>query len=122
MNFYDEEDYPKRRRRRVEPGFWHQANRVLIALIMLAFLVVIGFMFYPVWHQQQSMHKNKTALELAKAEKSAQLRQAQRELELLRTNPDYVETIARDRLGLMKPNETIFRVELPRTISSSVQP
>lgn len=122
MNYFDEENYTNRRRRRIESGFWHQANRVLMAIIVVGLFVVIGFAFYPVWHQQQSMHKSKTTLELAKAEKTSLLRHAQRKLELLRTDPDYVETIARDRLGLMKPNETIFRVELPRTIGTSVQP
>ncbi|MEY4299531.1 MAG: hypothetical protein RIR25_767, partial [Verrucomicrobiota bacterium] len=35
---------------------------------------------------------------------------------------EYVETIARDRINVMKPGETIFRVEIPRTIGTSVQP
>jgi cell division protein FtsB len=30
---------------------------------------------------------------------------------LLKTDPAYLETIARDRLDLMKEGETIFRVE-----------
>lgn len=122
MNYFDEDDYTIRKRRRVEPGFWHQANRVLIAIIMVAIFAAIGFTFYPVLQKQQDMHRNRTALEQARAEKTLRLRNAQRELELLRTDPDYVETIARDRLGLMKPGETIFRVELPRAIGTSVQP
>ncbi len=122
MNYFDEEDHSIRRRRRVEPGFWHQANRALIAVIMIVLLTVIGLMFYPVLQKQRDMHRNKTALERERTEKTARLRNVQRELELLRTDPDYVETIARDRLGLMKPGETIFRVELPRTIETSVQP
>ena len=34
-----------------------------------------------------------------------------REVNLLRTDSEYLETIARDRLDLMKDGETIFRLE-----------
>ena len=34
-----------------------------------------------------------------------------REVNLLKTDPAYLETIARDRLDLMKEGETIFRLE-----------
>jgi len=34
-----------------------------------------------------------------------------REVNLLKTDPAYLETIARDRLDLMKDGETIFRIE-----------
>jgi cell division protein FtsB len=36
-----------------------------------------------------------------------------REVNLLKTDPVYLETIARDRLDLMKEGETIFRLEPP---------
>ena len=36
-----------------------------------------------------------------------------REVNLLKTDPGYLETIARDRLDLMKEGETIFRLEQP---------
>ncbi|MEY2504477.1 MAG: Septum formation initiator, partial [Verrucomicrobiota bacterium] len=36
-----------------------------------------------------------------------------REVNLLKTDPTYLETIARDRLDLMKEGETIFRLEQP---------
>jgi cell division protein FtsB len=34
-----------------------------------------------------------------------------REVNLLKTDPTYLETMARDRLDLMKEGETIFRLE-----------
>ena len=34
-----------------------------------------------------------------------------REVNLLKTDPSYLETIARDRLDLMKEGETIFRLD-----------
>ena len=38
-----------------------------------------------------------------------------REINLLKTDSTYLETVARDRLDLMKEGETIFRLESPRT-------
>ncbi len=122
MNFYEEEDFAVQRRRRKEPDFWHRLNRMLTVFVVAGLFLLVGVMFYPVWEKQQDMRRQMAVLERAQAEKTTRLRGAQRELELLRTDPDYVETIARDRLGLMKPGETIFRVEFPRTIGTSVKP
>ena len=123
MNFYEEEEQTTvRRRRRNEPNFWHTLNRVIGTLIVLGILLTVGVMFYPVWQRQQDMRAALVALEREKVEKTALLEKSQREIELLRNDPEYLETIARDRLNLMKPGETIFRVEIPRHIASSVQP
>ncbi|MFZ9931824.1 MAG: FtsB family cell division protein [Chthoniobacterales bacterium] len=115
MNIFDEEDYIVRRRRRNEPDFWQRLNKVLTALVVLGVLLGIGVMFYPVWHKQRDMRERIAALSADKAEKTAQLAAARRELHLLKNDPEYVETIARDRINVMKPGETIYRVEIPRS-------
>lgn len=122
MNFYEEEDFTATRRRRREPDFWHRLNRVLSVFVVVGLFLLIGVIFYPVWQKQREMRAHIVSLEQERAQKASRLHESQRELELLRTDPEYVETIARDRLNVMKPGETIFRVELPRTIGTSVQP
>ena len=37
--------------------------------------------------------------------------QRTREVQLLQNDPEYVEIIARDKIGVMKEGETIFRVD-----------
>ena len=115
MNFYEEDDFIVKRRRRNEPDFWHRINRVLQVLVVAGFLLTVGVMFYPVWQKQNDMRLRLLGLEAERTEKSAELAKSQRQLDLLRNDREYLETIARDRLNVMKPGETIFRIELPRS-------
>jgi cell division protein FtsB len=115
MNFYEEDDFVVRRRRRNEPDFWHGINRVLQFLVVAGFLLTVGVMFYPVWHKQQDMRLRVLELETELKDKTASLQGRQGELDLLRNDREYLETVARDRLNLMKPGETIFRIEMPRS-------
>jgi cell division protein FtsB len=115
MKFYEEDDFVVKRRRRNEPDFWHRLNRVLQVLIVAGFLLTVGIMFYPVWQKQNDMRHRLLSLEAEKSEKTAALAENQRQLDLLRNDREYLETIARDRLNVMKPGETIFRIDLPRS-------
>jgi cell division protein FtsB len=40
---------------------------------------------------------------------------------LLQTDPEYVEIIARDKIGVMKPDEQVFRLDAPVASESSVR-
>ena len=90
------------------------ANRFLILLIACGLLALILMTFYPEWkklsHMRQALQKDRD--ELARLEKSTS--HQERELYLLQHDKEYLELIARDRLDLMKPNETIFRFSPPR--------
>ncbi len=82
---------------------------------MLAGLLFVGLTFYPQW-----IHRNQLAGQLEKEQEklvAEQLLQKKREREvtLLQTDPGYVEVIARDKLGVMKEGETIFRLDGSRT-------
>ena len=115
MNFDEDDDFVVKRRRRNEPDFWHRLNRVLQFLVVIGFLLTVGVMFYPVWQKQNDMRLHLLTLEREQSDKTAVLQKTKRELDLLRNDQEYLETIARDRLNLMKPGETIFRIELPRS-------
>lgn len=93
------------------PGFWKALNRFLIVLIAIFLVAIIVLSFSPQLVRRKSMTD---ALNEKKADLAAlQLLQKKREREvfLLENDTFYIETLARDKLGLMKDGETIFRLE-----------
>ncbi len=101
-------------RARREASVWQQLNRVLRGLLVLAFLLIIISLFLP---QRKTLLRSEGEIEALRTQLSAQktlLARQTREVTLLKTDPGYLETIARDRLDLMKEGETVFRLEQPQ--------
>jgi cell division protein FtsB len=104
---------PIRSKRRRNPEVWHKANRMMIALIIAGGAAVAVAAFYPeiARHRALSVQlaeekSTLTAEELKKARR-------EREVHLLKHDSEYVEIIARDRIGVMKEGETIYRLDTP---------
>jgi cell division protein FtsB len=98
-------------RARREATVWQRLNSVLRILLVLALVLVIVSLFLP---QSKKLTQSRTEIErlqgLVNEQKTLLARQT-REVNLLKTDPTYLETLARDRLDLMKEGETIFRLE-----------
>lgn len=94
-------------------GVWSILNRFMIGAILVAICVGGALAILPVFKERQQESARIDNLRAELARKKAELVWRRRELELLKTNREYVETIARDRLGLMKPGETIVHIEAP---------
>jgi cell division protein FtsB len=105
-------DYGDFRNRQPE-GVWHSLNRLLIALIMFAGILLIA---YPFVAELKDQRERAARIESLKAEVQKQkdlLVQRTREEERLKNDREYIEMVARDRLDLMKEGETIYRLEAP---------
>ena len=98
-------------RARREATVWQRWNRVLLLLLLLAVWLVIVSMFVPPYKKLKIGHAEIDKLQAQRDEQQVLLSRQTREVNLLKTDPAYLETIARDRLDLMKDGETIFRVE-----------
>jgi cell division protein FtsB len=103
-------DYTDFRARR-EATVWQRWNRVLLTLLLLAVWLVIISLFVPPYKKLKLGQEDISKLQAQRDEQQALLSKQTREVNLLKTDPVYLETIARDRLDLMKEGETIFRVE-----------
>jgi len=103
-------DYTDFRARR-EATVWQRWNRVLLTLLLLAVWLVIVSLFVPPYKKLKMGHDEIDKLQAQRNEQQVLLSKQTREVNLLKTDAGYLETIARDRLDLMKEGETIFRVE-----------
>jgi cell division protein FtsB len=92
-------------------GIWHFLNRLLILLIVLAFITGIICSFLPALHKMRDQADRTEDLKKELDAQNAIYAQRTREVGLLKNDPDYVAVLARDRLDMMKDNETIFRLE-----------
>jgi cell division protein FtsB len=98
-------------RERREATLWQRLNRVLRVLLFIAAWLIVISLFLPPYNKlKQSRNDIERLQSLANDQKILLARQT-REINLLRTDATYLETIARDRLDLMKEGETIFRLE-----------
>ncbi|HEY0792155.1 MAG TPA: septum formation initiator family protein [Chthoniobacterales bacterium] len=88
-------------------------NRVFYALILLAFIILLTCWFLPLLRERQKQQKELVHLkEQVEAERTLLNKQTKR-LNLLQNDRGYLELLARDKLDLMKPGETIFRMDQP---------
>lgn len=100
-------------RARREATVWQRLNSVLRFLLAVAVVLVIVSLFLPPY---KKLGQGRTEIENLQSQVNDQkmlLARQTREVNLLKTDPTYLETMARDRLDLMKEGETIFRLEPP---------
>ena len=100
-------------RERREATVWQRLNSVLRVLLLVAAILVVVSLFLPL-HKKlgQGQTENENLQSQVNDQKILLARQT-REVNLLKNDPTYLETMARDRLDLMKEGETIFRLEAP---------
>lgn len=106
----DDFEYSELRARRSN-SFLRTLNRLLKFAI---FCVIIGFIVLTFGPQVNKKRETERRIEQLKAEVEKQkelLARRKREEDLLKNDPQYLEIIARDKLGLMKEGETIIRIE-----------
>ena len=98
-------------RARRDATVWQRLNRVLLLLLVVAVWLGIVSLFVPPYRKLTQGRAEIENLQGQVNEQKGLLARQTREVDLLRTNATYLETIARDRLDLMKEGETIFRLE-----------
>lgn len=96
--------------RRATP-FWQSINAFVALVILVIVGALIFFIFQPELFQLEEMKKNYEAIEMQKKQAELEQLRLAREKGLIKNDPTYFENIARDKLDLMKPGETIFRLE-----------
>ena len=109
-------------RARRETTVWQRLNRILLVLLIIAVWLVIVSLFVPPYKKLMQSRTEIDNLQQQVNEQQSLLARRTREVALLKTDVSYLETIARDRLDLMKEGETIFRLETARTKLKPITP
>ena len=98
-------------RARREATVWQRLNTVLRFFLVIATVLVIVSLFLPPYKKLSQSRNEIENLQTQVNEQKTLLARQTREVNLLKTDPTYLETLARDRLDLMKDGETVFRLE-----------
>ncbi len=78
---------------------------------MAALLVGSGFHFHRKFVELRSLRRRQMEYEQRVRELEARVALLTREIEEIHANPEYLERLARERLGLAGEDETIFIIE-----------
>ncbi|CAN5361410.1 hypothetical protein BH20VER3_BH20VER3_09760 [soil metagenome] len=101
-------------RARRETTIWQQMNHVLRVLLFIAVWLLIISFFLPPYKRLQQGRAQIEQLQAQLNDEKVLLARQTREITLLKSDPTFLETIARDKLDVMKEGETIFRPEKNR--------
>jgi cell division protein FtsB len=104
------EEYGDFRSRR-QHTVWHSLNRLLVALIAFTVITLIACAFVPELKNAREQNDRVEELRVEIQKQRDLLAVHTREVDLLKNDPTYIETIARDRLDMMKDGETIYRID-----------
>jgi len=113
--------YGEYERRPGESGF-HLLNRLLIVVIIIALCVAGVIAFSPIFSQYRAQNERIRSLRKEVAAQTVLNKRREHEVQLLQNDPTYLETVARDRLDVMKPGETIIHLDPPKPAAPAVAP
>ena len=86
-------------------------TRILYLLVLVAAFILLICWFLPLVKERQRQQYALQSLKLQVEQERATYNKQSKKLTLLQNDPAYTELLARDKLDLMKPGETIFRME-----------
>lgn len=86
----------------------------MVTMIVVVLATILGYRFVPEVGRRREAEAYKQQLRAQIESEKMLLARRTREEVLIRKDPEYAGIVARDLLNLMRPGETIYRVEGPR--------
>jgi cell division protein FtsB len=95
----------------VDFGIWSKLTRVVIFLLLLAGVLGVIIWYLPLIKNNEALRKEILSLNTQIKHEEEKSRQMEAAIKALRTDPKTVERLAREKLGYVKPGETMIRFE-----------
>jgi len=96
---------------KVDLGIWSKLTQAVIALVVAAFLILIGLAYKKPIEQNERMRREIFRFDTELQKQEATSRELRADIDALRNDPATVTRIAREKLGYAKADETIVRFE-----------
>ena len=93
----------------VDLGIWSKLTKVVVALLVTAFLLLIGMCYVPLIHQNERMRSDILRLNTLLQKEEANSKLLKAEIDALRNDPKTLERLTREKLGYARPDETVIR-------------
>ncbi len=96
-------------------NLWLTIYRLACAAFAVILVIAILAVFFPKVRQARERTRRAAVLEEENRAKEEQIKRLRQQQERFATDPGYVERVAREELGKVKPDETIFRFSERKT-------
>lgn len=90
-------------------NIWQTIYRVGWAVLILLVLLAAGYVGIPKFQEYHQLQLRKDAMEDENRLTEEMIKTLRQNQERLRSDPRFVERIAREELGYAKPGETVFK-------------
>lgn len=95
----------------MKPNIWQRLSRVTEVIIYVFCFLAVAKMFWPEVERQEELNVEMAKLDIVLEERREHVGQLRQEHELLKNDREFLETVSRDRLNLMRDGEYIIRIE-----------
>jgi cell division protein FtsB len=103
----------------VDLGIWGKLTRVVIALLVIAFLGIIWQWYLPLIKQNERMRRTTLTLDDKIHGEEASNKVYKASIDTLRYDTNAIERLAREKLRYAKPGETVVVFEQTSTNSTA---
>ena len=97
----------------VDVGIWHRLTQLVIAFIVAALIAGVIVWYLPVFRTNQALRREILSLQAKLEKENDRAKQLENEIQSLQNDPSAIERLAREKLGYVKPGETMIRFEDP---------
>ena len=105
-----------------KPDLWQRMSKVMEVLLYLLVLAAILRIFWPEVEKQRNLNIELAEVESTLARLDSQVSDLNEEHALLKSDSDYIEARARDRLELAKEGEYVIRIQREEQETAAPRP